>query len=392
MKIELLKDKEKCSACGACFEVCPKLAIEMHKDENGFLYPRINEQLCVSCGKCERICTYRVPQEKQTVLQSYAAISKDVSILSGAASGGIFGSLAKRFIKSGYVCGAVFDSSSEEYSTHHIVTNNQSDLKKLQGSKYVQSSSWECYEKVQELLKDGKIVLFSGTPCQVDSIKRITGNPDNLYTLDLICHGVPSMEYLNEYLRILSSYFFSRISNISFRDKSVGNGFNAGITFDNGKKYMVNSELLSYYKYFLSGKIYRESCYSCNYANEKRVGDLTIGDYWGIEEHHPELVKQGESWSCILVNSEKGKKLLELYGDDIKLVETNYQWIKAHNKQLSLPSERPAERDKITNLYRDEGYMGLEKLFLQKRHGKIRYLRQLVKEVGKNKRKLKGNK
>lgn len=387
--INLLEEKEKCSACGACMAVCPKKAIKMVEDECGYFYPSIDNDLCIGCGKCIRTCTYRTKPEANETIEAYAAISTKKQVLDNCASGGIFGSIASNFIKTGSVVGAIFDSNGKKREVYHCVTNNSADLPSLQGSKYVQSSAWKSYSEISELLKKGEHVLFTGTPCQVDAIKRITGNPDNLFTIDLICHGVPPMKMLNEFLDGFSKIIAAPIDRIIFRDNKIEVPFHArikAIKRGHSKDYILHSELLSYYKYFLNGKFYRENCYSCQYACGERCGDLTIGDYWGIEKYHSDLINKDEYWSCVLVNTAKGKYLLEKYGTGIKLYESKFDWVKEQNKQLVKPSIKPDDRDSLLNAYKSGGYQAVEKKFRKSRNGDLRYLRQVWKEILSNRK------
>ncbi len=383
-RIDLKTIKGSCSACGACLTVCPKKAISMDHDEYGFQYPHIEDKLCVECGKCLGVCPCLNISTKNKVSKVYAAISLDQDVKKKSASGGVFGTLAVSFINQGYVSGAIFDSQKDIRQTCHIVTDREGDVRRIQGSKYVQSSSWKCFSEIISLLNSGKKVLFSGTPCQVDALKRITGNPDNLFTIDLICHGVPSMKMLNEYLDMMSGCFLGRIDNIVFRSSESKTPFCAKVTKSNGKSYFVEAELLSYYKYFLSGKIYRSNCYSCQYACKERVGDLSIGDYWGIENYHGDIVSKGDRWSCVLVNSDKGEYLLEQFGGSLRLVPSNYEWVTAHNGQLNKPSDKPGDREMLMEEYRKHGYRGIEKIYRKTRNGNIRYLRQLWTEMFKS--------
>ncbi len=386
--IELGKEKNKCSSCGACFSLCPKKAISFKEDERGFEYPFINEELCVKCGLCVSKCTYNLLSELSAPIETYAAKAKNDDVFKRSASGGVYATLALNFINDGFVAGAVGESREEGYSVYHKLANDVETIKRQQGSKYVQSQAYVCYEEINKKLKEGKQVLFSGTPCQVDAVKRVTGNPDNLYTIDLICHGVPSIKMYNDFLKELSKVLFGKIEDVIFRDKEASKPFSSRIIIKRGKKIkevVIGSELMSYYKYFLQGSIYRDNCYHCRYATNKRIGDITIGDYWGIEKHHPEFSAK-EYWSCILVNTEKGRALLDKYSDGLQTVASQQDWVIEGNKQLSEPSHMTSDREIIIDNYKNIGYKALENLFRKKRNGTLRYIRQLYLEIRRNNR------
>lgn len=289
--IVLFKDRAYCCGCGACWASCPRNAISMVEDEYGCKYPIINESICIKCGKCLKMCKYQNVKSGKNPIVAYAAKTKNEQILNKSASGGIFASLAYEIIAlGGYVAGAVLEfNQNQKITVHHILSNNKGNIELMQGSKYVQSDAWRCYKEVIQIVKSGKQVLFCGTPCQVDAIKQITGNPDNLITIDLICHGVPPARMLQDYLKVMGKTLGGHITGFQFRDKTCHKEWTSKITIKKGKKeknYFIPSRFVSFYKYFLESVIYRENCYTCPYANLKRVADLTIGDFWGIEQYH----------------------------------------------------------------------------------------------------------
>jgi len=264
----------------------------------------------------------------------------------------------------------------------------------MQGSKYVQSDAWRCYGAVLDAVKNGKYVLFTGTPCQVAAVRKLTGNPENLITMDLICHGVPPVQMLNDYLRILSKRFGGTVEELNFRDKSCGKQFCARVGIKRGKNvkdYLVRSRFLSYYKYFLEGTIYRESCYSCPYANMDRISDITIGDFWGIEKYHgKDLEQEGmtspKDWSCILVNTDKGDHFLKRYGSDLYLYSSRPEWIAENNQQLNAASARPQNRSEVLEAYRSGGFQTVEKEFIRKNGGYLRFSYRMARSIYQNRR------
>jgi coenzyme F420-reducing hydrogenase beta subunit len=267
----------------------------------------------------------------------------------------------------------------------------------MQGSKYVQSEAWRSYPDVTEALKAGKTVLFSGTPCQVAAIKALTGDPENLVTVDVVCHGVPPLKMLNDYLGVLSGYLQGEIRDFRFRDKACQKQYAARIDTDNhgkSKRVYLKSSLLSFYAYFLKGTFFRENCYSCPYAGINRVSDITIGDYWGIEQFHGGQFRSGEmprrnDWSCVLVNTSKGEAFLRDHGEALMLYPSRLEWVVQKNQQLKEPVKRPKNRDFQRKLYKESGYRAVEAAFVQENGGKLRFGLRMIRNILENSRMVK---
>lgn len=393
MGIELPRG-EGCSACGACLAMCPVEAIQMEASAEGFLYPAIQKDKCISCGKCASVCSLRETEEKHQPLEAYAAVGHNDALVRNSASGGAFASLATQCVQQGgLVAGAVMDTDGEDLRVYHQLTNHVEGIGPMQGSKYVQSDAWKCYKELAQAVRQGKTVLFAGTPCQVSAVKRITGNPDNLITMDLVCHGVPSLQMLNDYVKILNRRFCGRIKQIAFRDKTIEKNYTARIDIVRGerdKALYLRAHSMSYYKYFLEGKVQRDSCYACQYACLARISDITVGDYWGIEKHQSEEIIQRNAekkthWSCLMANTPKGKSFLKRYGQILERFPTKATHVAEANQQLNAPSKRPAERVKLLKLYREKGYAGIETAFLRDTGGKVRYYWRILKEMRRHK-------
>jgi len=387
-----VKRMGECSACGACAAVCPKYAISMQEDADGYIYPAVDAALCVHCGLCAKVCDRVRNVPGNMPLKAYAAAGKDASLVGRSASGGVFASLARAHMEDGGMAAGAVMNMDGGVQVYHILSGDGAFLSAMQGSKYVQSDAWRCYAAVKEALSGGNAVLFSGTPCQVAAIKEVTGNPENLITMDIVCHGVPPVRMLGEYIRILERRFLGSIVQFFFRDKGCERNFCARIDVQRAgkrKSYYLNSSLLSYYKYFLSGVIYRESCYACPYANLRRVSDLTIGDYWGIAERHSADFAAGKmekrkDWSFVLVNTDKGRAFLEKHAENMTLFPTQEAWIAQENAQLNRPSVRPAERQPILELWRKGGWRAIEADFIRKNGGAIRYSLRMIKKLHAN--------
>ena len=251
---------------------------------------------------------------------------------------GVFAAVAEKFLREhAYVCGAAFD---EKFDLKQRMISTAEELKPLLGSKYVQSNLSEALLEIKNLCRTEK-VLFCGTPCQVNAVKQCVSNTDNLYTIDIICHGVPPQRMFQSFLKTL----YPNAASYNFRDKKQGWSFDAVAIDKDGKKHHIKHRNSSWMSTYFGGTFYRESCFSCPFANEQRCGDLTIGDFWGIIRQHPELKHRldiDKGVSCILVNNEKGKDMLR--ETDLVLYDTEYEAIRDGNGPLNHPSKFDQER------------------------------------------------
>ena len=374
-EIKLFKDKKDCCACGACLNICPKQAITMQKDEYGFLYPQIDESKCIKCGLCIKTCAFQNSELKNVQIKTYAAQSNNTD-LKESASGGIFASIATNVLREGgVVYGAAMEMENDKLTVRHIAVENDTDLIKLQGSKYVQSSTEKIYQDVKKKLNDNRLVLFSGTPCQVDGLNSYLGKTyDNLTTIDIICHGVPNNQMFQDYIALLEKRYKDKIIDFKFRDKTkcwglTAKGYTAKGYTAKGYTAIIPANVSSYYYMFLKSYIYRNSCYSCKYACKNRCGDITIGDYWGIEKAHSEVLKENEygldyknGISCLIVNTEQGIKVLEKYKSGLRLLDSAFEKAAKENGQLRCPSRGDEnKREQVLELYKNLGYKSLQK-------------------------------
>ena len=383
MRTSQLYNEKLCSGCGACSAVCPKGAIAMKMDPLGFLRPEIATDRCVDCKKCVHVCTYRNLPERRFPMAAYAAVNQDQRQLAGSSSGGAFAAIAKGMLaEGGYVCGAEM-ALEEGAKVRHRMIHDEEELPGLQGSKYVQSNLEPVFQEVRQRLSEGKRVLFSGTPCQVAAVKAFIGkeNP-NLYTVDVVCHGVPSPGQFSAYVQFLEKRHGSRMTRFCFRDKAYGWGKIGSARFENGKTIELPCEQSAYYSLFMSGDLQRESCLRCPYADGRRCADLTLGDYWGIERFQPELlsenggpIQENKGVSALLVNTEKGGELLRLGQPALRLYPTEPKNVIAGNSQLRRPADRGRVHGIAARLYRMAGYGGREGLFrIKKGAGKLKRL------------------
>lgn len=386
-RIILYEDKVDCCGCGACLNICPGNAIEMQEDEYGFLYPHIDTNLCIGCGQCKKVCSY---QDEEALFYKAMTISVAMGLdrdsVKKSASGGIFAALAQKVLESGgVVYGCAFSYRDGSLWPEHTRIDSADELYRLQGSKYVQSIIGDTYKKVESDLEDGRKVLFSGTPCQVAALNGYLGKVDkrNLFTIDIICHGTPSVSFFQAYLKEAEKSVGGRITDFRFRDKTGGWGLKGAIYYLNKrekpKKKLLPVQLSSYYTLFLDSETYRENCYSCKYAGEYRSSDVTIGDYWGIEDEHPELLKEnGGNFdrtigiSCLLVNTDNGQKWLEELNPEIELAPSTFEKAAKRNSQLKVPSVHTQVREKVFELYADAGYQAVDNWY-NKRLGIKKY-------------------
>lgn len=374
MSINLILAENKCCGCGACSTVCPKKAISMVPNEKGgFIFPLIDNSKCIECGACEKVCQYHNPCERNSVKQVYASAVKDDRILKSS-SGGAFVELATQFIRSGgVVCGVAMSHVEDQIKPMHMFVDDISDIEALQGSKYAQSDMTGVFSKVRSLLSEDREVLFSGTPCQVAGLKSyLKKSYSNLYTVDMICHGVPSSKMFNDYLDFLGRKMDGEIIDYKFRDKQLGWGINMRVYLKKKDGRIVEKvippEMSSYFSLFLKSHITRESCIGCCYASANRTGDITLGDYWGVNTAHPEAVNTNrldynKGVSCVFVNTDKGRRLFEKYGFGMECVESDYKVAVRFNGQAEKPVEAPLNRNMVLEAYAEKGYPAVDKFY-----------------------------
>lgn len=323
-------NNEDCCGCAACYLICPKHCITMQADQEGFLYPHVDKQTCVDCGLCEKVCHELHPYDERKPLKVLAAINKDEKIRMQSSSGGIFYVLAEKIIQAGgVVFGACFD---EQWQVIIDYTETMEGVKAFMGSKYVQARIEQAYRDAKQLLSEGRQVLFSGTPCQIAGLHHFLQKPyDNLLTVDIICHGVPSPKvwglYLDEVIRESQ-----RINQIEFRNKKNGwKRFGFRMAYNEGDQTV---SLLTpfredpFMKAFLQDLILRPSCYDCKAKSGRSHSDITIADFWGIQTIFPEM-DDDKGTGLVFLNTDKGIRSLDT--SNIHVEVTEYDRIKHLN-------------------------------------------------------------
>lgn len=326
MKTEICK-KEECKGCGLCVHVCPKSAISMSYDKEGFWYPEIDYKLCVGCDLCRNKCIANRQQKfKAGTSDYYMAWNNNLKERKRGSSGGIFYSLAKEIIaRGGKVCGAAL---TEDFELRHVLISDESNIDMLCGSKYIQSNIVSVLPQIKDTIEQGIPVLFVGTPCQVDAVYAYCGESDILFTCDLICYGVGSKKVFDSCIQKLENKHGSKARKIEFRKKIHGyRNSSFSVLFENGKKY-EQILYLSEYGYVFSNKLIgRPSCYRCPFSNQKRIGDITLGDYTGRDLYREKIRDIKKGVSLVRVNTYRGRKLFERLSYTITQKEKNTETI-----------------------------------------------------------------
>ncbi len=324
-----ITDKSKCCGCEACVQVCPIKCIEKGRDNEGFLYPKVDAEKCINCGKCEKVCPVINQSSPKTPIASYAAKNPDEEIRLKSSSGGVFSMLAEQVINNGgVVFGARFDN---DWMVVHDKSDTISGIEAFRGSKYLQSTIVDCFERSKQILDTGQEALFSGTPCQIAGLKNYLGRDyPNLLTIDIICHGVPSPLVWQNYIGQINTRKGGKnsvlshsnrlkdaaIAGISFRDKRLGwKKYSFALTLSEAKADgEKNTVLLSsvhtqnpFMRAFLSDLILRPSCYNCPSKSGKSGSDITIADFWGIQNILPDF-DDDKGANLIFINSNKGEQ------------------------------------------------------------------------------------
>ena len=327
-----ITDKKKCSGCTACVSICPKKCITMQEDEEGFLYPKVDLSICVQCSKCIKVCPYTNSEftfkpETEELSLCYAAYNRDEDIRYKSASGGMFRAFADKTIaEGGVVFGAAFD---KDFTVYHTYSETLNGLTALMGSKYLQSRMENTFSFVKQFLQDGRKVLFTGCGCQIAGLKRYLNiEYDNLFCVDLICHGVDSPKIWIDYLR--SKFQSETIKSVNFRDKITGQDDSTITITSSLSEFHDRGKQNIYFKSWQYGLFTRPACEICPFKNDNRVSDLTIGDCWGYKEIAPELF-DNKGLSSLIVHSTKGKILFESIESQLVYKKTYINDVKKFN-------------------------------------------------------------
>lgn len=364
-----LPDKDMCTGCTACVNVCPKHCLEMRTDKNGFPFPEIVVKTnCIACGACEKVCPILLTRDyKEVKTTAYAALTINEVHRMDSSSGGIFTELADNVLKEG---GIVFGASYDANGTvKHIGIDEKCDLSKLRGAKYSQSVLGECFHSVKYHLNLGKKVLFSGTPCQVAGLKAfLQKDYVNLICIDCVCHGVPSPMVWEKYVQYRAQLDAKNELpvHINLRNKESGwNHFSYSVEFNylDGKRYICKNSEDLFMRLFVGDYISRESCANCHFKGYDRVSDITLGDFWGIWDIYPEM-DDNKGTSLVLTHTNKGEELLQAIADIIKIQEVSLEQASQMNPSLLKSSQHKLNREFVLNSIAENGFQEVQILTL----------------------------
>lgn len=348
-------NKEDCVGCNACVQRCPVSCINMHRDDQGFMYPKVDLDRCINCSLCERVCPVLVQGKDSEPLKVLAAVNTDQEIRCESSSGGVFYALAMATISSGgVVFGARFD---KEWNVIHAYTETADGLRPMMGAKYVQSEIGNSFIDAENFLKAGRKVLFSGTPCQVAGLKLfLRKDYDSLLTVEVVCHGVPSPLVWSDYLKaVRHDRCIDGISAISFRDKRYGwERYSLKIISSDKPSGQFSQNLTKnpYMRGFIKNLYLRPSCYRCPSKAGKSHADITLGDFWHIRNIHPGQY-HFNGVSLILSHSDKGYRLLD--SSEIKAFDSDYSAALKANPAIVHSSKKSPYYDLFWGSFKNEG-------------------------------------
>lgn len=350
--MEKICKTEQCTGCFACYNICPKHAISVTETSLGKTVPSIDAALCIDCGACTRVCPQNNESTFRPIQTCYAAQTKHPSDREISASGGIAAGFYRFFLsqENSVVYGSKFDP---DLTLRQTACTNAEDFEAFRGSKYVQSFVGMTFSEVKNHLKEGKQVLYIGTPCQIDGLLHFLGeSPQNLLTIDLICHGIPPIRYFKEYAKHICKD--QNVNYATFRGKD---DYILCFFEDDKKLYEKRRELDYYFNGFLEGVICRDNCSHCAYARPERVSDITIGDFWGLNRETLQQNLQGRI-STILVNTQKGADYLDRCKDMFVMEPREITEAVQGNSQLKAPQPASKDAQIFRDAYPDKGFYG----------------------------------
>lgn len=341
--------KNECTGCLACYNVCPKKAIEIIQDEKGFYFPQIDKKKCINCGICYKTCpSLNKKKYNEECSNIIAAWSKNEEERKKSTSGGISFLISKKFIENGgIVYGSIID---DNYKIIHKRIENDTDLEKMRGSKYVQSNIGDTFCMVKKDLKEGKKVLFTGTPCQISGLKSyLKKEYENIFLIDIICHGTPSPMIFEKYIHFIMDKYHEHgiIKQINFRYKKPNwEKFSMNIVFSDGFTYNQDMYHDYFLRSFLENYITRECCHSCIYTSLNRCGDITLADFWSYISNNYKYRNNNKGINLVLINNLKGEQLIKLIDNEIISIKKSKKDALRSNKCLYSPySANKDEKD-----------------------------------------------
>lgn len=358
-----IKEKKNCCGCEACYNACPVSCISMERDEEGFKYPYVDTVKCIGCNKCEKVCLcIHKPCINVQYVEGYAAVNKNLQERLNSSSGGVFPLLARKIIElGGIVVGSAMTKDCKE--AMHIAVDHMEQLKCLYGSKYLQSNINNIYSEVYAKLENNKWVLFSGTPCQVEGLLNYLGKSyEKLICVDLVCHGVPSPEVWKKHVENIEKKKHLKLKTVDFRYKKYRGCSDYGILYQ--KSLYKSKEEDTYFQLFMKELTLRLSCYDCKFKGISRNSDITLGDFWGIDDFAADL-NDGNGASIVVIQSEKGRKLFERIKQSLVLTDVEVDKVFAtHNEAMTKSSSKPANREEFWNDFHKFSYEKLCKKYV----------------------------
>lgn len=357
----------------ACLAACPVEAISVSADKKGFYIPSVDNNKCINCGKCKRVCPSLNFKPEKNTPDVIACWQKDDAIRAASTSGGVFFALSKYVIgKGGSVFGAAFDSN---LVVGHTEITSPDDISILQGSKYVQSRIGGIFKSVKERLDADKYVLFTGTPCQVAGLKSFLGKSyEKLICVDLVCHGVPSPGFFSDYMSHIKCDYSANITKINFRNKKPSwSRYGMKIGFSDCQSYENDKMSDPYLLAFCNDYISRDCCHECKYTSVSRQGDITLGDFWGYVSEKRKFRNKEKGISLVLLNTDKGKRLFEQIKDDYICLKKDLSEATSGNKCLSAPYPKNKNADNFWADYFNGGYEAVKNKYLYKRKPSLKH-------------------
>lgn len=348
-----IKNPADCCGCTACASICNHDAITMKPDALGFLYPEVNKEKCVDCGLCEKVCAFNDHYDTSLNLDkpmAYGARHKDMNEVETSRSGAAFIAISDYILEQG---GVVYGAGyTDHFRVVHKRATTKEERNEFKGSKYVQSDMNTVFRQVKKDLRDGLTVLFSGTPCQTSGLNSYVGKRlrENLFLIDIVCHGVPSPYMWRDYIAYLEKKQGAPIVWVNFRDKQKYGWAAHHETF----KFKNGGGKMSFTYLFYKHIMFRKSCGNCHFTNTKRPSDITIADFWGWENTDPVFNADNKGVSLVLLNTEKGRKLFETVQDRMNTIPVELD--KCLQPNMQHPSEMHPQSEKFFSDYTQKGF------------------------------------
>lgn len=361
-----ITNKADCCGCTACASICAQKAITMKPDTLGFLYPEVDANKCTDCGLCEKVCSFNPNYDKTLNFdrpEAYGARHKDIKEVETSRSGAAFIAISDWILEQeGVIYGVGYE---DHFRVAHKRAVTKEQRNEFKGSKYVQSYLGDIFLQVKKDLRDGKIVLFSGTPCQTSGLSSFIGEKlrQNLYLVDIVCHGVPSPYIWRDYIAYYEKKYKKKIISVDFRDKKEYGWWRHKETFTLENNIKITPQYTPFTELFYKHIMFRQSCGNCHFCNTTRPSDMTIADFWGWEKTDPEFNKDDKGVSLLLINTIKGKNLFSISNNQILSFKANLEDCLQPN--LQQPTTLNTQSQNFERLYKKYGFKYVLKKYTQ---------------------------